>query len=61
VADRKIADAQIADCDANQLQYLASNRLQHAADLPVTPFVNGDLDEGIFGRIADALHSGGCG
>ncbi len=61
MADGKIADPQTADGDANQLEDLASNRLDHPADLPVAPLVNGDLDEGVLGRIADAFHLGRCG
>ena len=44
-ADGKIADAQVADCDADQLQHFASDGLDHAAHLPVAAFVNGDFDE----------------
>jgi hypothetical protein len=48
MADRKIADAQAADIDADQLEHFAFDGFQHAPHLPVASFVDCDFEERVF-------------
>ena len=54
-ADLQIADADLANADAHQLQHLRVDRFHHPAHLPIAPLSDGDLEKRVARRIADAL------
>jgi hypothetical protein len=61
LADGKVADSDRADGGAHQLEHLRSERFDHAADLAVAAFGDGDFEEGPAFRVAEAGDGGGLG
>lgn len=61
LADGKVADPHATDLDAHQLKDLAANGLDHAPNLPVAPFANGDFKKRGSRGIANARDNGRLG
>jgi hypothetical protein len=58
LADLQISDRDVSDFDPDQLQDFGVERLHHSADLAISPFRDGDLEEREARRIAHTSHFG---
>ena len=60
-ADFEAGEVEGADAGADEFEDLAAEGFDHAADLAVAAFGDGDFEVGVFGGVADVLDLGGPG